>query len=177
MSAIKQHLESRCKAKTDINEHLKTLYEHAQQCGHITEFGFRSGESTCAFLAAAPKKLVTYDMNPECAKTHEKLMAMCPESTQFEFICDDTRKVRIEQTDLLFIDTRHTYGQLAAELKNGHRVKKFIILHDTETFGSTGEGGEKGLSLAIIEFLKKTKKWQVAAHYSNNNGLTILERR
>jgi hypothetical protein len=171
---ILNYFKNRCEVKTDINEHLPTLKAYAEKCDHITEFGFRSGESTCAFLAGKPQKLITYDIQ-DCTDTFNKLNVLV-DDTEFVFKCADTKTVKIEETDLLFIDTYHAYTQACIELKQADRVRKYIILHDTETFGPTGEGGGKGLSLAIIEFIQRTKKWEIHHHYSNNNGLTILKR-
>ena len=86
--------------------------------------------------------------------------------------------MEIEPTDLLFIDTFHVYQQLRRELElHADRVRRFIALHDTTTFGETGEHeSSRGLWPAIVEFLAGSSQWRVAARYHNNNGLTILER-
>ena len=96
----------------------------------------------------------------------------------FEFIKGDTLKIDIEPTDFLFIDTLHIYPQLLAELERHHtKVKKFIALHDTTTFATKGEvEGERGLWFAVEEFLANHKEWMLRQRYTNNNGLTILER-
>jgi hypothetical protein len=47
---------------SDINEHIPTLIEYASECETITEMGVRAITSTWAFLGAAPKKLISYDM-------------------------------------------------------------------------------------------------------------------
>ena len=52
----------------------------------------------------------------------------------------DTRAVEIDPTDVLFIDTRHDYDQLAAELaRHAEEVRRAIALHDTTAFGDRGE--------------------------------------
>lgn len=111
-----------------------------------------------------------------------------------------------EGVDMLFIDTWHVYGQLKRELeKHAHNVRKYIAMHDTEIDGVFGEtirmqnlglawdpyvqsleSGipeseiKRGLSPAISEFLSngdsKGGKWEIAQHFTNNNGLTILKR-
>jgi hypothetical protein len=61
-----------------------------------------------------------------------------------------------------------------------HAVKsrRFIVLHDTTTFGEQGEReGSRGLWPAVAEFLAAHPQWRLAARYHNNNGLTVLERR
>ena len=103
-------------------------------------------------------------------------------------------QIDIEETDLLFIDTLHRYGQLKLELKkHSSKCKKYIILHDTTTFGDVGEtasklmidpvtGGmqlipRKGLWPAVEEFLKENKNWKLKERFTHNNGLTVLERK
>ncbi len=87
-------------------------------------------------------------------------------------------KVGIEETDLLFIDTWHVYEQLKEELRlHGSKARKYIVLHDTTTFGENGEGeGRRGLWPAVEEFLA-VGEFQIKERFQNNNGLTILVRK
>ena len=73
------------------------------------------------------------------------------------------------------------------------KVNKYIILHDTTTFGYQNEvlyehASDKvksevvikeGLKAAIDDFLltEDGKSWFVYREYTNNNGLTILKRK
>lgn len=107
-----------------------------------------------------------------------------------------------ENYDLTFIDTYHVYPQLIRELNKFSKVtNKYIIMHDTtidEHYGEvirscngynfqviqehskrTGYSVEhlvKGLHPAIEEFLSNNKNWIKKEKYTNNNGLTVLER-
>lgn len=165
--------------KSDINQHMETLKKYSKECEQITEFGIRSGRSTIALLAGRPKKLTSYDINLKKFLNRDKYLNACKkEKIQFIIIEGDTLKIKIDETDLLFIDTFHIYKQLKKELKlHSERVKKYIILHDTHTFGFKGEdGSNKGLMDAVEEFLEKNKNWKLKEHFKNNNGLTILER-
>jgi hypothetical protein len=161
-----------CATTSDINEHCPILYELAKECKHITEFGTSQGNSTIAFLNAQPKKLVCYNsIKPPSAETLRPLA----EKTEFVFKEADILNIEIDSTDMLFTDTQHTYNQLSAELRlHSHKSKKYIIIHDTVIFGNKGENGEKGLWPAIEEFVKQGQ-FSIKKHYTNNNGLTILE--
>ena len=88
-------------------------------------------------------------------------------------------KADIGITDMLFVDTFHTASQLRQELnRHADKVKKWIILHDTETFGEKGEAGfELGLNYAIYDFLNDHDEWFELNRYTNNNGLTVLKRK
>jgi predicted O-methyltransferase YrrM len=121
----------------DINEHLRTLLALGREVERITEFGVRNGfGSTIAFLAAQPKMLTSYDINP-CENMDLLVEAS---ETPWVFIQGSSLDVTIEPTDLLFIDTLHTYEQLLTELTEHHdRVSKYIVLHDTVTYGQVSE--------------------------------------
>ena len=179
----------------DINEHLTKLRELASHCDHVTEMGTRFAISTYAFLIASPKKLVSIDLNYHFFKPYEDEIIMFSKecNTDFEFIEADVLKIDIEKTDMLFIDTLHTYNQLSKELrKHEKNVTKWIVLHDTETFGYVDEDfymnglvsdevknqfiTKRGLYTALIDFLEENKNWKIKEHYTNNNGLTIIER-
>ena len=86
--------------------------------------------------------------------------------------------VDIEETDLLFIDTWHVYDQLREELRrHAGRASRYVVLHDTTTFGERGEvAGHAGLWPAVEEYLA-LGRFALAARYENNNGLTVLRRR
>lgn len=178
MKLLEEKYKKLCSTKSDINEHLPTLRKYASNCEHITEMGVRSIVSTWALLAAQPKTLISYDKkNPLEFNANINEVYDLKNNTNFKFIQNDVLNVTIEETDLLFIDTWHVYKQLIQELKlHSSRVKKYIILHDTETFGVNGEFGGEGLIKAIDEFLNENSKWVRKEVYKNNNGLTILKR-
>jgi len=166
-----------CNISTDINEHLPTLKEYTEKCETVTEMGVRGIISTWAFLAGNPKKLVSYDiMHPSFYGGNLNEVYEVAKDIDFRFIQENVLNVEIEPTDLLFIDTLHTYEQLSKELElHSGKVNKYIIMHDTTTFGDKGENG-LGLWYAIQEFLDKNKEWVIEARYTNNNGLTILRK-
>ena len=99
--------------------------------------------------------------------------------------------------DMVFIDTWHVYGQLKRELaKFAPMTRKYIIMHDTtvdEFHGETIRMGMnveeqmatsgfpkheilRGLGPAIAEFLQQHPEWVLKEKYTNNNGLTVLQR-
>lgn len=107
------------------------------ECGDITEMGTRGGVSTRAWLYAQPEKLVCYDLRK---LPIVDLLERVAGKTDFQFHEADVLEIDIEETDLLFIDTWHVYEQLQAELaKHASKARKYIVLHDTTTFGETGE--------------------------------------
>jgi len=180
LEELKKIYEHNCSKPSDIHEHCPILYKLATQCNHVTEFGTRWGVSTSALLYAQPKKLVCYDLS-----RHRMINSLSEAAgeTEFVFIKGDTTEIEIEETDFLFIDTWHAYSQLKRELElHGNKAKKFIAMHDTETFGDNGDTvkgtrpPQQGLKPAIKEFLADNLQWTQWKHFKNNNGLTILRR-
>lgn len=165
---IANKYEELCMTVSDINQHLPTLRKYYDECDHVTEFGVRGCVSLFAALASNAKKVVAYDIGN----------VWVPEVDKLTFICADDLTIEIEETDFLFIDTRHCYEQLSQELKlHGNKAKRFIGFHDTAIFGVNGDDGGKGLLPAIVEFVEKNKEWGVIHRSELNNGLMIIERK
>ena len=182
---IEAKYQEKCATPSDINQHLPTLRKYAELCRHVTEMGVRTIVSTWAFLAAKPEHgVLSIDyIHPvkHGGNLDEVLELAILERVIFDFIEADTRMVDISPTDLLFIDTWHVEEQLRVELeRHAPKAQKFIILHDTETFGERGETeGHRGLRPALDEFLvsEEGQNWFVLESFKNCNGLTVLERR
>lgn len=172
--------EMLCKCtESDIYEHLPTLLEYGRKVEHITEFGVRNGRSTVAWWCAAPTTLRCYDIN-KCDITKRLKTAADPDGKlDYEFIQIDVLGIKIEETDLIFFDTYHTYTQLSQELKlHGNKAQKYLIFHDTVTYGERGEDRKTpGIMAAIDEFKLYNPCWEWEAIFTNNNGLLILKRR
>lgn len=178
---LEEEYQAALKEESDISEHLPTLRELAMECESITEFGVRYGASTRAFLVTG-KKLRSYDIY-KISMVIELFDHAKQLGYDVEYISASTLYLDIEQTDILFIDTLHCYPQLRDELFwNADKVNKYIVLHDTVTYGHRDEievhrYSKQGLIPAIEEFLEYNKKWQIKHHYENNNGLMVLERK
>lgn len=177
MSEIEQLYLEAMQTPSDINEHVDRLRDLGMECPHITEFGSRSGVSTTAWVAARPKTLICYDLVRFGSIDHIEQAARAAH-VEFIFHVQDVRHVSIEPTDLLFIDTLHVYDQLKIELAlHADKAKKYIVLHDTETFGQRGEAPNSvGLWPAVEEFLAMRPEWKIHERRANNNGLTVIVR-
>ena len=178
MSEIDDLYIQASQTRSDINEHVERMRELGKECSHITEFGSRFGVSTTAWAAARPKKLVCYDIVRRRAIGRIEQAAKAA-GVDFVFHVQDVRSVSIEPTDLLFIDTLHTYDQLKVEMAlHAGKARKYIVLHDTETFGTQGESPNTvGLWPAVEQFLAAHPEWSIFERRTNNNGLTVLSRR
>jgi predicted O-methyltransferase YrrM len=177
--ALRASYQYAVRKSSDINEHLPMLSFLAEQCDHVTEFGVRTGESTLAFLHGLRGKysarLRSYDINDD----YGVRQAYAPlTKTDWVFVTASTLTIpKIEPTDLLFIDTLHSYTQVSQELAlHGDQAKRWIAFHDTDTFGNVGEDGNEGIGKAILEFMDARPEWRVVYHSHRNNGLTVIER-
>lgn len=165
-----------CDEPSDINQHLPYMLGLAQQCDHITEMGVRYGASTRAWLKSNAV-LRSYDIVID--PTVQRLFDMAQRAGKDAVLAQaDVLDIHIDQTDLLFIDTAHQYRQLRAELaRHSDRSRRWIMLHDTTTFGHRDDvGSGPGLMPAIEEFLDANHHWQVEYHSQENNGLMVLRR-
>jgi len=179
--------------ESDINQHFDTLNRYASECNTIVEMGVRQIISTWAFLMGRPKKMISIDFNHPMiyGGNIEEVYEITKEnSIDYQFVLANTLECNIDECDLLFIDTWHDYQQLKSELfRHSNKVKKYIILHDTLSYGFTNErlyenydeerletNLPKGLNFAIDEFLFSEKNWYIHERFAHNNGLTILKR-
>ena len=172
-----------CQSPSDIFQHLPVLREFAARCEKVTEFGTRNGISTTALLAGRPRQLTCYDIR----RSNEiDLLAEAAREVgvDFRFLERSTSVagLEIEDTDLLFIDTLHTYNQLLRELRlHAHHARRYLAFHDFTSFGLRDEVDQNaefpGLLPAFFQFLAESNFVGRVAHYSPaNNGLLVLER-
>lgn len=198
---------------SDISDHLETLRDFAKECDTIVEMGVCHATSTWAFLEGLrirKKKFAKLNKDSSACSLLSIDIADVPD---IDFVSKEAKKLDIpfrflkissldveipDETDMLFIDTWHIYGQLKRELEKHHsKVKKYIIMHDTEIdkiegesvrlevdideecqrSGFSKEDVTKGIGYAIVEFVQKhSDEWNVFVHYPYNNGLTVLKR-
>jgi len=199
-SVINSKFEEVSNNPSEINEHVQTLYEYTTKCNSVVECGIAGVVSSYAFANGLRNKANhSYTIVSENnTKNIESFLELCKkENINTHFINEANLKCDPIETDLLFIDTWHVYGQLKRELTHWHEsVKKYIIMHDTtsdewlgETIRMKSDAEEqsklsgipieeinKGLWPAIDEFLKEHPEWIIEKRYTNNNGLTILSR-
>ena len=179
--------ENMTKPPADIWEHLPILRELASRCEHVTEFGMReAGGSTLAFLTAQPKTFVSWDIEPWAIVSQRVSdLLYVAGRTSFQPRVGNTLEIApIEPTDRLFIDTLHTAAQLKVELERHadpirQAVKKYLVFHDTATFGHVGEDGSSPGLRAVIRWYQKEFSfplWTAIEDRPNNNGLVVLRR-
>ncbi len=163
---------------SDINQLLPVLFRYAGLCNHVTEFGIRSGNSTAALLAGTPEVYCGYDLHTH--EAHDRLLEAARRIGVDALItyADTATLEDIEETDLLFVDTCHTRTQVEAELRHLRRVRKFVLFHDTVTFGERGElPDSEGICPAIRAILGPSPDWTLVENHTESNGLQVWERK
>lgn len=165
---IEELYARRCMTPHNIDRHLPLLKFLAGKCKHITEFGTDEGYSTTAFLAARLDVLHSYDLHFDHPGLQEVKEARYWPTTWF-LHRGDTLDADIAETDLLFIDTEHTWEQVTNELAlHGDKAQKFIVLHDIVSFPC--------IVPAIREWLQDRPWWVVREWSLIQSGMAVLER-
>ena len=165
----------------DLEKHLQKFKELSQGLDHVTEFSSRR-ESTIGFLNGRPKKLISY--NSEFDSFVKTCVELVKDTTSYTNIphCDTTRLEEIEETDLLFLDTEHSYARLSNELqKFGKSVRRYIVMHDTALYGMSDDpsaslSGGPGMVPAIAGFCKDNPEWSVIYDTDLQYGLIVLSK-
>jgi hypothetical protein len=200
---IKHKLVEVIQWPSDINEHIPTLYNLSLECDSILECGVRSIVSSWGFVNGLADNTTNAVKILNCSdldispNAHILAKACAQHNIRHTFFVGNDLTIPMQDYDMIFIDTWHIYGHLKRELAKMHSyAKKYIALHDTEvdkvhgesircgwnTAQQAAESGYPeeeircGLGKALIEFLEAHPEWKVKAHYTNNNGLTVLER-
>jgi hypothetical protein len=172
---FEKEYQDACARDTDIHEHLPVLSELTSQCTHVTELGVGWAQSTRAFLRH-DIELHSYEFMPQPG-IREFFDEAKNAGRNVTLHIDDTRKIEIAETDLLFVDSLHIYEQVQKELElHANKARKYIGFHDTTTYADNGEFGGKGIWPAIQEFIDSHTEWELVERRTNNNGLTILKR-
>jgi cephalosporin hydroxylase len=178
-STLDEGYEAACAAQQDVSEHLPTLRRLAEESRHVTEFGVHMGTSTTALLAARPTRLHSYDIVRLDLHVARLEAWARQEGIDFTFHLQSVLEAEIEPTVMLYIDDRHHKDHVTAELERHQaKVSKYLVFHDTVTYGWYGQENEPGTGInpAIEKFLVDHPEWKEFERYENNNGLLVLRR-
>ena len=163
-----------------IAHYMSTLNEYAQKCDSVVEIGLNQVCSTWAFLLARPKNGVSsfdidlhhgpvkhLDLSENIWLQWAKHLSE-KEGVIYSATEANSREITLQDHDLLFIDSEHTYEQVDIELKlHGKKAQKYIILHDTTLFPA--------INRAVDNFLSINNNFVVDKVFNDTPGLTILK--
>jgi hypothetical protein len=198
---LKEQYAIHCLLPSDIHEHLPPLRRIARECASVTEIGVRSMVSTWGLLLGLAENhknkhsYVGIDLGLPPAGIFSLAQELAEKNgIAFYFVQGNDMDITIKPTDLLFIDTLHTYAHLTYELeKFSPMARKYIAMHDTsQPHGSINDRSYKGdyseyptfidrnkhgLWQAVTDFLERHPEWMLLERHTNNHGLTVLKRK
>lgn len=192
-----------CANEASSIEYYSALRKLANQYSHVTELGaYHLGSSFAILLGllenpSPSKSLLAIDCGIppkyrlQLAQTAAKQIGI-----QFSFLQANDFDIELQPTDMLNIDTYHTYRHLTYELeKFSPIVRSTIVLHDTSApFGYYDENAhapnwdiesrypphidrtKMGLWSAVTDFLKLHPEWELIERNTNGPGFTVLRR-
>jgi hypothetical protein len=189
-----------CQHPSDINLHLPELKRLASECSSVVEIGMRGMVSSWGILEGLSENKATHrsylgiDMTaprPETLGWARRLAEA--NGISFTFWMKNDFDVEIPRTEMLFIDSLHTYCHLTYELeKFSPYVEKYIAMHDTsEPWGYSDDTEYKGnyseypywqdrekrgLWPAVEDFLERHPEWSLEKRDEQCHGLTTLKR-
>ena len=197
---LRQQYEIARVTPSDIHEHLGLLRLLAHQCASAVEIGVKGMGSTWGILkglsedTSEPRSYLGIDTGPHPAavlRYAKKVAEEC--GIAFDVLQVSELNADIGTTDLLFINSFHTYTHLMYELETfSPKVAKFIALpytnipsayfNDPAYLGDYSEFPclydplKRGIWLAMEDFLKRHREWALYERRFNNNGFTVLRR-
>lgn len=171
---LDQHYQAACTTPSPLQLHLPVLCDLARECKHVTDVGTGEGKAALAFLWAQPNTLVCVDVVQHSFVESLKSMAG---TTQLTFHRADSMEIDLDETDLLFLDTRHDGPLLQEELRrHANKVRKYLVLHGTAKYADQGETQtQPGIKRVIDEFLTGNT-FRVQQVFEEGEGLNVLAR-
>jgi cephalosporin hydroxylase len=195
---LKYRYQYACRQPSDINEHLPLLRTLAMECSSVVEIGLKRMTSSWAILQGLSENPITSRsyVGIDIESPPEAILHFAKQVTgdcgiAFRFMQANDMDVDMEPTELLFIDSLHTYCHLTYELeKFSPKVSKYIAMHDTSwgdiddpvyqgdfsEYPAEYNRTKRGLWRAIEDFLQRHPEWTLHERRLNNYGFTVLKR-
>lgn len=145
-----------------------------QESDSYTEFGVYQGPTLAAAMFTNPKKIRAYDITLEWFNHAKNLFTQYANEHNIDFKVfeDDTSTCStIEPTDMLHIDSKHTYDHAWKELnRHAKQVQKYMLFHDTTLTPGVWE--------AIQKYIHEVdNSWTVVERCEDGVGYTLLKRK
>ncbi len=170
MNDIVAHIAENMTRRTDICEHLRTLYEHARLCTSVLELGVNRGESTIAILCGVRESgghLTSIDIDT-CFNARLRVFSIGLTDYWTMIRSNDMDIDWKEPVDMLFIDTSHAYDHTLAELRKFEPLaRRFVIMHDTVS--------NPPVKQAINEYFQDRNDVKMVFK-ANCNGLAVINK-
>lgn len=157
---------------TNVEYH-KVVTELMKECDSFTEFGMCQGPTLAAAMFTHPKKVRGYDITFEWFGLAKKFFEEYAKQHNIDFKVFQKNTAacsEISETDMLHIDSKHTYKHAKEELnRHAHKVKKYILFHDTTL--------APGIYKAIEEYIQNVdNSWKIIKKSEVGVGYTVIKR-
>ena len=197
---IKDNSLQHCNQPLDINEPIQLLCKYAKACSSVVEIGNKE-------IAAAKCILQGLSESSFKRRSYLKIYSVYPPSKQTDFIKEKAKKrginftfwqandflIVLEPTDMLYIDSLHTYCHLTYQLETfSSQVRRYICLHGTsgpwcdqeenayqgnyDEYPFSYDRKKKGLWPAVLDFLANHPEWVLVERSTKNEGCAVLQR-
>jgi len=147
--------------------HMPAIRYFASQSRVIVELGMNGGNSSRGLISGRPEIFITCDIKAQATSTHLKNLCNA-NKIDFTFFLKKSIEIEIPNSDLLFVDSNHSYGNVIKELTlHAPKINKFILFHDTDFGGVTG---------AINQYFDKNREWHLVYETKVDHGLSVYQK-
>lgn len=166
--------------------HMPKLKGLAAECQVCVEFGIRRPNSATALLSGNNLVQVhSYDLEivPKYRPIVDQLLKAAGGRWHIH-VPQNSITAEIPECDLLLHDSTHHYWQVMLELgMHEHKVRKYLVFHDTTSHGQHGQtlhnwGPKrtiKGIRPAIDKYIE-SHGWKKIYENKESQGLIVLKR-
>jgi hypothetical protein len=160
---------------SDFHEHVATLRSFAEKCQHVTEFCEWGKPARVSLAAGCPGNFISY----ASVKRPEWPMLKRLLGDRFNTgLCPPNGPPIIDETDMLFVDTKHHSHQETYPLLEAHhlKVRRYMAIHTTEVYGEAAADGTPGVMHSVRLFVRTHPEWKVVHYTKENNGFIVLSK-
>lgn len=177
MKAVYQNLS----ANISRNTQYFCMFKYASRVRHISILGCGSGLSLLTAIAAQPDTIRVYNNSSQDVNQFQDICVQA--GIDFEFHVADMSQLKIQPTDLLYLDTVHEGHVKASELRlHAPQVSRYVLVPETYTHAHDPQPGITlpnntqpcGVIHGINTFIVEFPKWHILEHVYYEPGLTVL---
>ena len=151
---------------------LPTVRAFAERAERVTIVG-RRWQWNAAVLRAEPRVIRSHS---KCNRgAHMMRVYQLRDDLSDRWTMADGLVAKLDDCDLLILDTEHSESRVAAELERWNlKVRHRIAIYGTEAYGETVGDNGLGINYAIRNFCSQHPDWRVVYEDPRGSGMTVL---
>ncbi len=159
---------------TGSTDQLRTVFDkYVRPLDKVAEFGVQKCVSSVLLLQRCAR-LHSWEIGTNRKEQQAAVVALA--EGRWTLTYGDSRKSKLPDVDVLFIDSSHFYQCTRDELFHAApKVGRYIILHDTTTHWWTVRDEPKGIGHAVREFME-VNPWRILERFWPAPGVMVLGR-